>query len=429
LSHYDKDVTMERNRRDWDRRSVLRAAGGIAALGGLAACGGNTGRGSGGGSGKALTQYFHAYGEPGTEQAIKRYAKDFSKASVSTQWITGDNFESKLFSSLLSSDAPDVFEFHPQIQMVRAKQIVPLDDILADVKDDFLEADIKSHTMDGKIWGVRMIDDPKFIYYRKSLLEKAGVEPPTTLDGLIEASQKLTVGKTKGLFLGNNITDIVRPLVWATGGDLLTDKNEIAYHTDGFAAALAKMRTLFTSKSLLLGAPADYWDPSAFNQGLVAMQWCGMWAMPAILKTHGDDVGIVPFPKSSDDGKPAVINGGWSMFVSAKAKDVDLAKEYVKWLWVDQKQHQEDWCLNYGFHIPPRKSIAAKAEKLKTGLAAEGVRLSNEYGHFDNPMFTQAMIDALEDVIGDSVRAGMKPEAALDKADKRINRELKTLFG
>src|SRR5215208_3419582 len=86
---------------NWDRRTVLRAALGLTAAGGLAACGGNTGRSSGG-SGTGLVQYFHAYGEAGTEQAIKRYAKAYSKANVTTNWITGNNFEAKLFSSLLT---------------------------------------------------------------------------------------------------------------------------------------------------------------------------------------------------------------------------------------------------------------------------------------------------------------------------------------
>ncbi|WP_231626697.1 ABC transporter substrate-binding protein [Streptomyces apocyni] len=414
-------------RSSFDRRAFLRAAGGLAALGALGACGSNTGRG-GGGSGD-LTQYFHAYGEEGTQQAIKRYAKAFGKADVRTQWITGSNFESKLFSALLSSDAPDVFEFHPQIQLVKAEQIVPLDDIIEPVKDDFVEADLTSHTMDGKIWGVRMIDDPKFLYYRKSLLDKAGLKPPGTLDELVEASRKLTTDKVKGLFLGNNLVDVARPLIWGSGADLLTEKNEIAYHTDAFAATLGTMRTLFKSGSLLLDAPADYWDPSAFNQGLAAMQWCGMWAMPAMQKAHGDDIGIIPFPQCADAGGPSLINGGWSMFVSAKAKDVDLAKEYVKWLWIDQTEYQEDWALNYGFHIPPRKSIAAKADKLKTGLAAEGVELAGKYGRFDNPHWTQAMITAVEKVIADAVRSGMAPEAALDKCDKTVNRELTSLFG
>lgn len=416
---------------DWNRRSVLRAFGGAAALGALAACGSNNGRsgGSGGGSGKELTQYFHAYGEAGTQDAIKRYAKGFDKAGVKTQWITGDNFENKLFSALLSSDGPDVFEFHPQIHMVKAGQILPLDDLIAPVKDDFNPADLTSHTMDGKIWGVRMIDDPQFFYYRKSMLAKAGVEPPTTLDELIEAAAKLTTDKVKGVFLGNKLHAVIRPLIWASGADTLDDKNQIAYHTDQFAANLGKLRTLFTSGHQLLDAPADFWDPSALTQGLTAIQWGGMWSMPTMMQAMGDDLGIFPFPAAASGAKPSVYNGGWSMFVSSKAKDPDLAKEYVKWLWIDQKQHQEDWALSYGFHIPPRISIANSAEKLKSGLPAEGVRLFNEYGHFDNPAWTQAMIAALEAAVADCVRSDMAPEAALDKADKKVGDELRKLFG
>ncbi|CAL9594607.1 ABC transporter substrate-binding protein [Streptomyces sp. enrichment culture] len=413
----------------FDRRSVLRAALGLAAAGGLAACGGNNGRGSAGGSGTNLVQYFHAYGEAGTEQAIKRYAKDYDKANVTTQWITGTNFESKLFSALLTDSAPDVFEFHPQIQLVRSGQVADLTDLVTPVKDDFNPADIASHTIDGRIWGVRMIDDPQFFYYRRSMLEKAGVQPPRTLDELVEAAARLTTDKVRGVFLGNNITPVMNPLIWSAGADTLDGKNRIAYHTDEVAAGLKKLRSMFADGHLLLDAPADWWDPSAFTQGLVAIQWCGMWAMPAIEKALGDDVGIIPFPSSAPAGKPAVINGGWSMFVNAKSPHVDEAKEYVKWLWIDQKEHQEDWALSYGFHIPPRTSIAASAEKLKSGLAAEGVKLFNEFGHFDNPAWTQAMIVALEGVVADSVRKGGDPEAALDKADKIVGRELKKLFG
>ncbi|WP_406174735.1 ABC transporter substrate-binding protein [Streptomyces sp. NBC_00996] len=414
---------------NWDRRSVLRAAAGLSAAGALAACGSNNGRSGGGSSGKSLVQYFHAYGESGTEQAIKKYAKAYDKAAVTTQWITGSDFESKLFATLLTKNAPDLFEFHPQIQLVKSGQVADLTDIIDPVKDDFNPADIKSHTVDGKIYGVRMIDDPQFFFYRPSLLEKAGVKVPTTLDELIEAAAKLTTGKVKGLFLGNDLHAVINPMIWSAGADTLDEKNQIAYHTDGVIEGIKKMRKLFTSGDLLLDAPADYWDPSALNQGLCAMQFCGMWAMPQFQQTLGDDIGIFPFPKVTDDGKPSVYNGGWSMFVNAKGKNVDLAKEYVKWLWIDQKKYQEDWATSYGFHIPPRTSIAQSATKLKSGLPAEGVKLFNEYGHFDNIGWTQAMITALEDVFADSVRKGRDPGAALDKADKTVDRELKKLFG
>ncbi|MFF3379345.1 ABC transporter substrate-binding protein [Streptomyces sp. NPDC002680] len=413
---------------NWDRRNVLRAAMGLAAAGGLTACGGNTGRSSGG-SGDALVQYFHAYGEAGTEQAIKKYAKAYSKANVSTQWITSADYESKLFATLLTDNAPDLFEFHPQMQMITSGQVADLTDIITPVKDDFNPADIKSHTVDGKIYGVRMIDDPQFFFYRKSMLEAAKVEVPTTLDELMEAAAKLTTGKVKGLYMGDDLHSVINPMIWSAGADTLDEKNQIAYHTPGVIEGIKKMRKLFTSGDLLLGAPTASWDPSSLNQGLCAIQFCGMWAMPGIQAALGDDWGVFPFPKTIDSGKQSVYNGGWSMFVNAKGDNVEAAKAYVKWLWLDQKEYQEDWATSYGFHIPPRSSLAKTATKLKSGNAAEGVRLFNEFGHFDNIGWTQAMITSLEDVFANSVRKDMDPEAALDKADTAVNRELKKLFG
>ncbi|MEU1401050.1 sugar ABC transporter substrate-binding protein [Streptomyces sp. NPDC005728] len=413
----------------WDRRSIFRAAAGLAAAGTLAACGGNNGRGGGSGSGKNLVQYFHAYGEAGVEQAVKRYAKAYDKADVSTQWITGADYETKLFAALLTKQAPDVFEFHPQIQMVKSGQVADLSDIIDPVKDDFNPADITSHTFDGKIYGVRMIDDPQFFFYRKSMLEKANVSVPTTLDELIEAADKLTTSKVKGLFLGNDLHAIELPLIWSAGAEPLTEKNEIGYHTDAVVDGLRLLRKLFSSGNLLLDAPADFWDPSAISQGLCAIQFCGMWAMPVMQQALGDDLGVFAFPKVGSSGRPSVYNGGWSMFVNAKGSNVDAAKEYVKWLWLDQRKYQEDFATSYGFHIPPRTSIAAQAGKLKSGLPSEGVKLFNTYGHFDNISWTQAMYSAWDAVMADCVRKGGDPEAALDACDKKIDRELKKLFG
>ncbi|MFJ8106299.1 ABC transporter substrate-binding protein [Streptomyces sp. NPDC096132] len=414
---------------NWSRRSLFRAAAGMAAAGTLAACGGNNGRGGSGGSGDALVQYFHAYGEAGTEQAIKRYAKAYKDANVTTQWITGNTFEQKLFAALLTKNAPDVFEFHPQIQLIKSGQVADLTDIIEPVKDDFNPADIQSHTVDGKIYGVRMIDDPQFFFYRPSVFEKAKIEVPQTLEELIEAADKLTTSKVKGAFLGNDITTVQNPLIWSAGADTLTADNKPAFNTDAVADGLKQLRGLFTSGNLLLDAPTDWWDPSAFTQGLTSIQWCGMWAMPAMIKALGDDIGIFPFPKVGSAGKQSVTNGGWSMFVNAKGENVEAAKEYVKWLWIDQKEYQEDWALSYGFHIPPRTSIAQSATKLKTGLPAEGVKLFNEFGHFDNIGWTQAMIAAVNDVMANSVRKDGDPKAQLAAAEKKVDAELTKLFG
>ena len=167
------------------------------------------------------------------------------------------------------------------------------------------------------------------------------------------------------------------------------------------------MQELSPAKSLLLGAPTDWWDPSSFTQGLAAMQWCGLWAMPGIQKAIGDDFGVVAWPAfSSAVGKPSTFAGGWGAMVSAKADNVEAAKAFVKWLWIDNTANQEDFNLSYGFHIPPRKSLAAKAEKLQAGPAADALKIFNEYAVAGNPAWTPKMNNAYADAATAIVRKG-----------------------
>ncbi|WP_020577774.1 ABC transporter substrate-binding protein [Actinopolymorpha alba] len=412
------------------RRGFLRGAGGVAALGILAAaCGSNTGRSPGGNGKVALAQWYHQYGEAGTKEAALRYAKAYPDASVTVQWTPGD-YGSKLASGLLSDKGPDVFESQLNIAMVQSKQVVALDDIMEDVKDDFNENDITTNTVDGKIYGVRMIDDPQLIYYRKSLLDKAGLKPPTTVDDLIETAKALTTDKMKGIFVGNDGgLALGGPALWSSGGSFLTPERSPNFAGPRAAQAFSKLRELHTSKALLLGAPTDWWDPGALINELAAMQWIGLWAMPAIQKKFGDDIGVIAFPKLDAQGKDAVYSGGWTQFVSAKSKNVEAAKKFVRWLWIDKAEFQEDWCLSYGFHIPPRKSLAAKASKLQAGPAADAVRLAADYGNTDNPAWTPKMGSAFGDMLTNVIKKGADPATELPKAEKTVQTELDRLFG
>jgi multiple sugar transport system substrate-binding protein len=103
---------------------------------------------------------------------------------------------------------------------------------------------------------------------------------------------------------------------------------------------------------------------------------------------------------------------------------VEEAKAFTKWLWVDNLTDQEDWCLSYGFHIPPRKSLAAKAEKLQSGVAAESVKLNTDHGVANSPEWTPAMQTALSDAVTRIIGKNADPEKELDAAVKKINAEL-----
>jgi multiple sugar transport system substrate-binding protein len=423
------------------RRTFLSLAGALGLGGALAACGGDTGgldSGGGSGGGKpTLKQWYHLYGESGTEQAVQRYAQGYERATVEVQWTPGD-YESKLSSGLLSDSGPDVFEMgnSPNVDMVRSGQVVALDDIVGPVRGDYTAGDLAATSLDGSIWGVKIVDDTGFLYYRKSLLAAAGVQPPTTMDELINASRALDRDGVKGLFIGNDagvtpafgggaLLDLV---LWTAGTASLTADNKVGFTTPEAKDSFRKLRELAESGSLLLGAPTDWWDPSAFTQELAAMQWCGLWAMPKIKEAFGDDFGIVPWPASSATvGKPATFLGGWVSMVSAKARDVDLAKDFTKWLWIDNAEAQKDFNLSYGFHIPPRKSLASGAQQLQEGVAADALRIFNESAVAPNPMWTPKMKSAFADAATAIVRGGGDIDAELAKAQQAVEAELARL--
>jgi len=114
------------------------------------------------------------------------------------QWKPGD-YGTALSAALLGRNTPDVFESQFSIQLATSKQAVPLDDILASVKSDFNEIDIATNSYKGKTYGVRMISDPQLLYYRKSLFQNAGIQVPTTIEELINATAALSREMSRAL--------------------------------------------------------------------------------------------------------------------------------------------------------------------------------------------------------------------------------------
>ncbi|MET8812924.1 sugar ABC transporter substrate-binding protein [Streptomyces sp. NPDC004549] len=404
------------------RRALLGAGAGV---GFLAACGSNTGRGGGKSGSPRLAQWYHQYGEAGVEQAVKRYAAAYDKADVSVQWRPGD-YDRQTAAALLTDSGPDVFEGSPSLDQIQGGQVVDLTELLDGVKDDFNPAVLTPKTYDGKVWGIPQAIDMQMLYYRKSLLEDAGVEPPTTLDALVDAAKRLTTSKVKGLFLGNDGGAGVlggTPLN-AAGLQLVTEDGKVGFDDPAAARTLGKLHQLYADKSLLLGAPADWSDPAAFLQGLTAMQWSGLWALPQVQKELGEDFGVLPFPKDGPHGAPAVPVGAYGSAVSARGKHREAAKEYVKWLWVERTDYQEDFALSYGFHIPARISLARKAAKLRTGPAADAVRLATEHGHAQPLLWTPANQTAYQDGLSRIIKDGAHPESELRSVVRKVAAEL-----
>ena len=237
----------------------------------------------------------------------------------------------------------------------------------------------------------------------------------------------------KGFFAGNDggVGVLGGPMLWAAGQDYLSDdQTQMGFDDNRGAEALGRLRTLFTSNALLLGAPADWSDPSAFTQGLCAMQWTGLWTLPVIEKAFPGDYGVMAWPALDAQGKPSVPVGAYGSCVSAKTRNVDAAKGFVKWLWVDQTAKQLDFAQSYGFHIPARQSVAGKADKLKKPPAADAVKLVNQNGHAQTPLlWTPKCATAFSDGLTRIVKDGADPKAEIATMKTTIDAELKRVNG
>lgn len=90
------------------------------------------------------------------------------------------------------------FMFTPQY--AAAGLIEPLDPLLDDAKktdkpwlsmDDFVPALLDAARFDGKLWALPFTSETTLLFYRRDILEAAGVKPPETFDELAAAAKKL----------------------------------------------------------------------------------------------------------------------------------------------------------------------------------------------------------------------------------------------
>ncbi len=381
--------------------------------------------------------WYHEYGEAGTMEAVQNYARMFEAEhpdiKVNVKWIPGD-YVTKLNTALLSgAKNPDVFERDGlDVNMVEQGLLAPLTDLFTEeARNDFVDAAIKQGTVNGEIYAVKELIDTGVIYYNKAMFDNAGLEIPETFEELVIAAKKLTKGTVKGLFIGNDgggawgdlliYAAGVPDVLSADGADFLFDNPE---YRDKTISALTALRDLNRSGSLLIGAPADWWDPSSLLYGMTAMQWGGLWSFPQIKAEMGDDFAVSPLLPLGEDGRPSTFFGGWQSMVNGNSDNIEAAKEFVRWTWIKKNTEiQVDWNTGYGFHIPARQSVAAQADKLVNDPRAKQImNYTFEYARMGmgSPKWNSEMGTAFGDLISAVLKTDKPIDELFDDASAKI---------
>ena len=200
----------------------------------LAACGGGGDSGGSGGSGgtsetvDSLTVLDYYTDDPGHTQIgdmLSKCGTSNGVAKVDHQSVPGPTLIQKVLQQASSKSLPDVLMLdNPEIQQIaETGALAPLDDF-GITADGYAPGPVSAATYQDKLYGLQPGANTIAIFYRKDVLAKAGVKPPTTWDELRAAAKKLTSGKQYG-FAFNATADYegawqFLPPMWTNGGDV-----------------------------------------------------------------------------------------------------------------------------------------------------------------------------------------------------------------
>jgi len=210
------------------------------------------------------------------------------------------------------------------------------------VRENYYAANIESGTWRGKLYSVPHTADALHLYYRKDLLDQAGLKPPADWDELIKIAQKLKGVVPYGLVAswekGNQFMSQYVLYAAGNGGSILSkDGKTVVLDSPENEQALQLMTDMIHKYGV---APLDNLSLTVddarivFNQGkaLFNVSWDYAWGnYQAADSPIKDKVGMPPMPVFPGKA-PVSVLGGWGLAVNNYSQNKDTAVAFVQFL-------------------------------------------------------------------------------------------------
>ncbi len=195
-----------------------------------------------------------------------------------------------------------------------------------------------------------------YVYYRPSLMKKAGIGVPKTYAEFLEAAKKLTMdtngdGKTDvygfGMRGAKGGQEPWGSFIWGRGGNF--DKMDSPQAIQGMQDYVDLFKNGYAPPT----APMDGFNEiiANFKSGKTAMTVHHIGSSTGMIETFGDDVDAFPFPGGA--GKWTSM-GDTNNVMLKSAKNKDAAFEWLSYLATGKGQ--ETWCTVTG-NVPVSKNV------------------------------------------------------------------------
>lgn len=300
------------------------------------------------------------------------------------------------------SDEIDVMMYRPLQEGKLFAQNGWLADLSEDVESnadwdwsDFQSGPVDSTTFDGDVVGVPIITEREVLYYRKDLLEAAGLEVPTTLAELESAAQTIRDANpgTAGFVARTGVAAAVTQFssfLHSQGGDWIDKDGNASLDTKEFKSAVELYGKLIREYGPANVSTDMSWPEAMaiFTQGGSAFytEADSLYknATDPANSTVSETVGFAPFPAGDDGARPYNVPS-WALGVSAESANAENAWTFIEYFTSQAKvlEIQKEG-------VPgPRTSVWDDTAGVETYPAdlAEAIKASAENGvGYDRPL-------------------------------------------
>ncbi|MEL4358273.1 MULTISPECIES: ABC transporter substrate-binding protein [unclassified Luteococcus] len=234
--------------------------------------------------------------------------------------------------------------------------------------DGYLPSAVDTGSYFGKLYAFPYASDSAMLYYRKDLLDKAGVkEAPRTWEEMkaaCAAVKKLPEGKGMGCYGGQfqkyegltcNVTEIVN----SAGGQFLDQEGKPQVNSEAAVKAMEWLRDSFADGTIPKAATTWMEEPSrhAFQDGKLV--FLRQWTYPYSLMSATDGsskvagkFAVAPLPGL--DGPGVSTLGGHNFAIAKSSRNLATARDFILWWNAEEQQRVE----------VQKASIAPALEKL-----------------------------------------------------------------
>ena len=197
----------------------------------------------------------------------------------------------------------------------------------------------------GKVYGSPLFEDQGFMYYRKDLLAKAGLQPPTTWEQL-ESEAKTLVSKHlvkygfvwQGASYEGLTCNFMEYLTSAGGTATNSDYTKANLDSPAAVKAVTFMRSLVTSgvtpPSITTFEEAQAMNIFGAGDAAFLRNWDYAYSTattPATGSLKTSQVGVEPMPAFAGQPTPGYSNiGGWNMYINPHSKNIGADLTFIQ---------------------------------------------------------------------------------------------------